>query len=292
MSKSEHFYCYPWSGENFSQKIWGECDNLTDVLNKELTHGLVTGKPYDQIISEMEKKLNTERHNIERLVRTEASFITNQAQLSAYYKSGIKEYEYLARLDERTSPQCKGLNGKKFKVKEAQAGVNYPPMHPYCRSTTKAVIDYSKVDKEGDRKNNSNPDNKPKSNFEPIRGINGNAPKLDKKSKKGYNNKWNKKSKNNKEEILDTFNGEYPNGVVVKGMSSHALSQNKNKEDRQFSKATILDTLNNGKKTSIRIDKNGQRSYKIRGKKCEVAINPDTGIIITVHPPSKWNKKK
>ena len=70
-------------------------------------------------------------------------------------------------------------NGKVFGTAEAQAGVNYPPMHPYCRSTTKAVIDYSKADKEGDRKNNSNPDNKPKSNFEPIRGINGNAPKLD-----------------------------------------------------------------------------------------------------------------
>ena len=136
----------------------------------------------------MEKKLNTERHNIERLVRTEASFITNQAQLSAYYKSGIKEYEYLARLDERTSPQCKELDGKRFEVEKAQAGVNYPPMHPYCRSTTKAVIDYSKADKEGDRKNNSNPDNKPKSNFEPIRGINGNAPKLDKNGENEYNN--------------------------------------------------------------------------------------------------------
>ncbi|MBQ0105578.1 MAG: minor capsid protein, partial [Armatimonadetes bacterium] len=80
---------------------------MSNFRNNELTHGLVTGKPYNEIVSEMEKKLNTERHNIERLVRTEASFIKNQAELSAYYKSGIKEYEYLARLDERTSPQCR-----------------------------------------------------------------------------------------------------------------------------------------------------------------------------------------
>lgn len=34
---------------------------------------------------------------------------------------------------------CRKLNGKRFKVKDARVGVNLPPMHPFCRSTTIAV---------------------------------------------------------------------------------------------------------------------------------------------------------
>ena len=139
----------------------------------------------------MEKKLNTERHNIERLVRTEASFIKNQAELSAYYKSGIKEYEYLARLDQRTSPQCRELNGKVFEVAKAVAGENLPPLHPWCRSTTVPVFE-KEEDKNKPADTNeitvkTADENKNKRNFEPIRGINGKAPKLDKNGEKGYN---------------------------------------------------------------------------------------------------------
>lgn len=75
-------------------------------------------------------------------------------------------------------------------------------------------------------------------------------------------------------------------------MKNHAIKQNENKEDRQFPKTAIFDTLYNGRKSKIRVDKNGKRSYKVRGKKCKIVINPDTCIIITVHPPSKWNTKK
>ncbi len=42
----------------------------------------------------------------------------------------------MATLDSRTSLACRELDGKDFAVAEARAGVNYPPMHPRCRSTT------------------------------------------------------------------------------------------------------------------------------------------------------------
>ena len=43
------------------------------------------------------------------------------------------EYEYHAKLDSKTTKTCRGLNGKVFKVKDMQPGVNAPPMHPFCR---------------------------------------------------------------------------------------------------------------------------------------------------------------
>ncbi|KYG90771.1 hypothetical protein A0U40_18005 [[Bacillus] sp. KCTC 13219] len=45
-------------------------------------------------------------------------------------------------MDLRTSDICASLDGKKFDLKKAQAGVNYPPMHPNCRSTTIPVVEY------------------------------------------------------------------------------------------------------------------------------------------------------
>ncbi|WP_113613624.1 minor capsid protein [Staphylococcus aureus] len=46
------------------------------------------------------------------------------------------EYKYVAKIDSKTSKLCHSLNGKVFKVKDMIPGVNAPPMHPWCRSTT------------------------------------------------------------------------------------------------------------------------------------------------------------
>lgn len=46
----------------------------------------------------------------------------------------------MATLDSRTSAVCQQLDGQEFPVSDAQAGVNLPPMHAHCRSTTISVI--------------------------------------------------------------------------------------------------------------------------------------------------------
>ena len=46
----------------------------------------------------------------------------------------------MATLDKRTSEICQSMDHKVFKVKDRQPGVNCPPMHPFCRSTTIAYL--------------------------------------------------------------------------------------------------------------------------------------------------------
>ena len=78
-----------------------------------------------------------------RLVRTEACYIANQAELDGYRQTGIESYEFSAVLDNRTSKLCDnvdGLDGKIFKISEAVPGKNLPPMHPFCRSTTLPIL--------------------------------------------------------------------------------------------------------------------------------------------------------
>jgi uncharacterized protein with gpF-like domain len=59
-------------------------------------------------------------------------------------------------LDSRTSEICRELNGKRFKLSEAEVGVNYPPMHPNCRSTTQLVLDEEYKQKESGSENPNN----------------------------------------------------------------------------------------------------------------------------------------
>ena len=82
-----------------------------------------------------------------RLVRTEAAFVSGELNAEAYEECDLQKYQFLATLDLRTSEICRSLDGKRFFLKDRQVGKNYPPMHPWCRSTTIAVISEDDIKK-------------------------------------------------------------------------------------------------------------------------------------------------
>ncbi|KNF09310.1 phage putative head morphogenesis protein, SPP1 gp7 family [Gottschalkia purinilytica] len=124
------------AGKNFSERIWKATSTLSDILKNEFGQMLASGTSLDKMTKRLKELFNTKWHEAERLVRTESAFVVEQANLNAYKEDGIQEYKFLATLDTRTSKKCRGLDGKVFKIIEAVEGVNYPPVHPYCRSTT------------------------------------------------------------------------------------------------------------------------------------------------------------
>ena len=76
------------------------------------------------------------------LVRTEVTNTLNQATKLGYKESGVvKQYQYLATLDDRTSEICEALDGEVFDVDKSVTGLNYPPKHVNCRSTTIPYFD-------------------------------------------------------------------------------------------------------------------------------------------------------
>lgn len=133
---------YPWSGTDFSNRIWENRAALGRVLKEEIIQSFIQGISVKDLSDKIMGRMNSDRKNTERLVRTELNYALNQATKKGYEDSEVEEYEYLAEIDSRTSPQCKELNGKVFKLENAKVGVNYPPMHPHCRSTTIPVIEY------------------------------------------------------------------------------------------------------------------------------------------------------
>ena len=127
--------------ENFSSRVWKNKDYLIDVLQQELLRGFVQGKSNIQIGDEIAKKLNAQKNAAQVLARTETNNICNQASLRAYDSQNIAKYQILATLDYKTSDICRMMDSKIFKTSEATRGINYPPFHPNCRTTTIPYIE-------------------------------------------------------------------------------------------------------------------------------------------------------
>lgn len=134
-----------WKGRNYSESIWGNVGLLADRLPVLIGGAMASGASLQKVSRTIRDEFEVGERKAWRLVRTESNYMSNQAELQTYIDFDVEEYEYMAVLDGHTSEICKGLNGEVFKVSEAEVGVNYPPMHPHCRSTT-GVSSYSEVD--------------------------------------------------------------------------------------------------------------------------------------------------
>ena len=159
----------PWSGANFSQRLWSNTDKLAETVKQEIVNGMIQGINLKTMTKRVSEKFETAKKNdVERLLRTEVNYVLNQATLDGYKEAGIEKYEFSATLDSRTSQICSELHGNIFEIKNIAVGLNYPPMHPRCRSTTVPIIDYESLakqaqDETGGKDNN---DNEPLTNDE------------------------------------------------------------------------------------------------------------------------------
>ncbi|MCM1463574.1 MAG: minor capsid protein, partial [Bacteroides sp.] len=130
-----------WSGRNYSARIYADVNDMGTKLKQTLLEAMFTGESEHKIAEKVAQRWRIGYRDAKRLIRTETTYIANRAELESYKSAGIKEYTFTAVLDSRTSEVCAELDGKRFAVDKAKVGVNLPPMHPYCRSTTVAVIE-------------------------------------------------------------------------------------------------------------------------------------------------------
>lgn len=125
-----------WSGESYSQRVWDNTAELAQDVKREILKGMLTGASTARMARSIEDRFHEGATNARRLMRTEANYVANQVTLEAYREAGVEKYIYVAVLDLRTSEVCRSLDKKRFLVRNAKVGENYPPMHPWCRSTT------------------------------------------------------------------------------------------------------------------------------------------------------------
>lgn len=131
----------PWSGEHFSERIWKNTDKLAEQVIEVVTGGFESGISYKKMANQLAARMEVGKFAASRLIRTEATYMANAAEIESYKEAEIEKYMFVATLDMRTSHICQDLDGQIFLVSEARAGVNLPSMHPFCRSTTRAILD-------------------------------------------------------------------------------------------------------------------------------------------------------
>lgn len=237
-----------WSGKNWSSRLWTDREKLGKKLKQTLEKGITQGTGYRKMARELKAEMGTSFNNAFRLIRTESAFIQGDINKTTYQQAaeelGLEYYKYDAFLDSRTSEICRELDGKRFKVSEMQIGVNAPPMHPNCRSTTQLILDNESTKHEEKLTEN---------------------PKINEKIVKGS---YNKDEVKKLQEISDKFiNAGYK-------PSGHAIQR---AFERDVKPERAIDVIKTGKKY---IDSNNSIGYY--KNRISVHISKETGQIKTI----------
>ena len=141
---------FKWTGEAYSDRIWSNTGALASSVKDELLVSLMTGRSVRDTSQAIAERFDVGKNKARRLVRTESAFFHNQMELLSYEDAEITKYKFVAVLDKRTSHICQEHDNKVYDTDKAVPGVNYPPLHPWCRSTTIAYdedADYSKLER-------------------------------------------------------------------------------------------------------------------------------------------------
>ena len=151
-SEIKHLQSFSWIGDGstYSIDIWKNTGKLASSIKDELLISLMTGRGTRETTQAIAERFNVGQNDARRLVRTESAFFHNQMELLSYEDADIEKYIFVAVLDKRTSRICQEHDNKVYHTDKAVPGVNYPPLHPWCRSTTIAHdedADYSKLER-------------------------------------------------------------------------------------------------------------------------------------------------
>jgi SPP1 gp7 family putative phage head morphogenesis protein len=114
---------------------------LSDMTMQDVRGMVDLNKWRSQVKSKFKTEAQYSKYAANRLIRTESAYVAGQTTAVAYDECGIERYEYMATLDNRTSKKCSDNDGKIFDLKDKEVGVNWPPLHPHCRSQTCPTID-------------------------------------------------------------------------------------------------------------------------------------------------------
>lgn len=126
----------PFNGQNYSQQVWGNTDDLARDLRDVLKRGFIRGDDVRRMAGELAKKYNVARSRAQTLIRTDGTAIVNRSAIKRYEESGLEFYRISVQMDNRTSQICKNIHSedKRYRIDEFSTGVTAPPFHYNCRS--------------------------------------------------------------------------------------------------------------------------------------------------------------
>lgn len=127
-----------WSGERYSQRIWKNQAAIADRLKNSMEDMLVQGRGLKDIKKEIMKECDVAYNDADRLVRTEAAYVLNRANVEKYRQAGIRKIEWsTGPEDGKECAICAARGGKVYWIDDAPI----IPAHPRCRCIYTGVVE-------------------------------------------------------------------------------------------------------------------------------------------------------
>ena len=131
-------------GKNFSDTIWTNREKLARTLNTHIAQSIARGDARAKIVKNLSRRFeDVSKANIDRLVYTEGTYILNESQATVL-EDTFTYYKLSPIHDGKTCPFCNDVADDQEAMPELfsnrEPGVNFPPLHPWCRCTFDIVI--------------------------------------------------------------------------------------------------------------------------------------------------------
>lgn len=126
--------------------VKGLGDRLTNIVMGEILEGLKMGLPFRETAARIDAALTPyfgaegqplEFRHLETIVRTVSTEAYNHGRMISARRLGkvlVPGMEYVSVIDKRTTPICRHLNGKRFRLDDPELARYIPPNHFRCRS--------------------------------------------------------------------------------------------------------------------------------------------------------------
>ena len=137
-----------FKGKKWSDRLWDNNGKIQKRVEDVVSQVMLRGRHPNEFASKLAKDFNVSMYEAKRLLQSETARVQSEAQ-KLHYQQTMKPdayVEYIAKIDKKTSLLCKGMDGKLIKVKDLKPGINMPPLHAFCRSTTAPRIKKDEID--------------------------------------------------------------------------------------------------------------------------------------------------
>lgn len=113
---------------------------LADYLGTDIAQGMARGDSYSRISREAQKRFTrVSRNDFARLIYTQGTLVYNEAT-AGVVEQDFTEYRLSTANDSKVCPICRKLEQEVFRFQDRTVGVNFPPLHPWCRCSFTVVI--------------------------------------------------------------------------------------------------------------------------------------------------------
>lgn len=133
--------------KNWSKRIWDNKEKSIQRIQETLEDSISQNMSYDKASKLLQERMNVSYNDADRLVSTEMNHIITEAEFDAFKEQGVRRYEIIAVMDERTTEICQNFDGKVFSLEEKKTGINAPPFHVRCRTTIAPEVDWGDIER-------------------------------------------------------------------------------------------------------------------------------------------------